>query len=869
MIRTTKQFHIVPLLFIGTTLFSLCALNNLMAQEHQDFSDTTQEINLIPEDEFLQEQEEELLNEEESEDTQEDSEINDESFVATPQIPRIHDIIVVGNTSVPTSAILSRLPYRAGEIYDPLKTRELIHRLYYDLRRFRNISVFIEPLTNSTINLHVVLEEKKILKDVRFEGNSQVTEKEILEKIPFGDIRAIDPEEMQEFAYKMKKIYIDKGYHAIDIETQFILDDDERVTAVFIFNEKPKSLIKRIEFRGNCSISGKELRSVLFSREDWILSFMDKSGTFQVDRLEADRHMIEKKYQDSGFLNAHVVEIVTDLDEETNSFYITFVIEEGNLYMVKEVSLADSVIAPIPKDFIIEHLPLQARTVYSRENVMDSIKDLEMLWGNQGYIFAHIEPAHIVDDEKKTVSIVFNIDPGDQVYLNHITIRGNKKTRDKIIRRQILLEEGGLLTNTGMETSKSRIESLGYFEMRDGVNWKVTRLDQNLADLDLYLKETRTGNANFQIGYGGTPSLSSPADGVVSELNVADTNLFGSGVRVNALGRLSKEEKTVVLNVTQPWLFDYPIHTALDAYHKRVSYDEFNHAPPVNEQVTGGVLNIGCITGWAVPQFSYFKDTLFRASFGIESLRYGDRFALTQAQRNAIPPTSLAYFTILRDKLFPGGNFGWLAFTLSQDTKNHPMHPSKGQVWNMTTQFSFPISGPIGFSKVDLDYHWFTPLIGNFDLVFHVHGHLGAVKAFKGRVVPYRELYHIGGPASVRGFTFGQISPRFAPNGGLGDSIGGSKTLFFKSELIFPIRPDMSLKALVFYDGGAGWDNPYCNLFPPNTVINNNFDYRHAVGVGFRMLNPTPIRVDVGFKLDPRRGEPIYEVHFGMTYDWA
>ena len=176
----------------------------------------------------------------------------------------------------------------------------------------------------------------------------------------------------------------------------------------------------------------------------------------------------------------------------------------------------------------------------------------------------------------------------------------------------------------------------------------------------------------------------------------------------------------------------------------------------------------------------------------------------------------------------------------------------------------------IGFYKVELDASWFTPLISEYDLVLKLHGYFGISTPFKNRIVPFGDLFHIGGQNSVRGFLFGQIGPAF-----LGDTIGGAKAFFWNAELIAPITADMNMKAVIFYDGGTGFDNPYVTPGDKPFVTGNNFDYRHAIGIGIRLLQPMPVNIDWGFKIDPRkdklhpnRSESASEVHFGMSYDW-
>jgi outer membrane protein insertion porin family len=208
---------------------------------------------------------------------------------------------------------------------------------------------------------------------------------------------------------------------------------------------------------------------------------------------------------------------------------------------------------------------------------------------------------------------------------------------------------------------------------------------------------------------------------------------------------------------------------------------------------------------------------------------------------------------------------------MEQDTRNHPVHTMWGHKWRFTTKFAIPTFGDdLGYYKIELDASWFTPLIAEYDLVLKLHGYFGICNPFKNRSVPFGDLFHIGGQSSVRGFLFGQIGPQF-----LGDTIGGSKAFFWNAELIVPITADMNMKAVVFYDGGTGFDNPYVTTADKAFVTGNRFDYRHAVGIGLRVLQPMPINVDWGFKIDPRknkffpnRSEAASEIHFGMSYDW-
>lgn len=801
-------------------------------------------------------------------DQENDEEENEDGTTQNyPSPRRINQIIITGNERTAQSALLKYIPYKIGEVFDPYKTRELIRNLYFGLKRFRNVLVKTENVGHDLINLHIIVEEKLVIKDVIFVGNTHIPEKDLRKAINIADVPALDAEELKILAQKIRKEYLEKSYCATTVDTKLDIDDDNKALATFIITEGKKSVVKRIRFKGNCAIPSKELRGIMITREEWALSFLDGSGTYQAERLEADKHFLSRYYQNKGYLQAKVISVTTETDPRTKKISLTYEIEEGARYTIKEVHAPGN--ETVCEEALLARIPVKPGDYYSPDRIADSIKNLERIWGNQGYIFAHIDPSIEPDEDSKTVNLSFYSELGNKIRLNKITIKGNKKSRDKIVRRRINLREGELITQAQMDSSKQGVESLGYFDPRDGVNWKLTKIGNDLADLDLILKETKTGNFNVQMGWGGM-DLSSPVAGMTVKGNLSDTNLFGSGIYLNLQGSWAKEEQTFAFHLAQPWLFDKPISVAMDMYHRRPSYDQFRHISPgtIAGRLTGGGVTGGFITRATNPILSNTQ-VLFLA--GVDNIKYEKPplanippFNTAQVTREAN-----AAFQCILDKEFNPGTFSWIANNIEQDHRNHPMHTTRGHKWLLQTKIAFPtFENNISFFKMTFDSHWFTPLINEYDLVFHLHAFAGIIHVFKDNTIPYPELFNIGGQASVRGFLFGQIGPRY-----VNDPIGASKALFMNAELGFPITPDFNLKGVVFYDGGAGFGNPFvdqciASCSDKSVLQGNNFDYRHSVGIGIRMMNPMPMRIDWGFKLDPRKGESASEVHFGMTYDW-
>jgi len=860
-----------------TVLFLLLLTGITQPQHMVDSNNSTptrEEINQYDEEQNIHiasdsedEQEDGDDDEEQDEEDDDDDEVVTNGVQQPASAPsnktrRINAIKIHGNTSTSAEAILNHIPYKIGETFDARKTRTLIRNLYYGLKKFRTIKVMAEVLDDTYMNLHVVVEEKYPLKELQTIGNKKVSEKEIAKKINLENITTVDPEELKIIANKIKDVYLEKGYHQTDIETELVIDDNNRATAILTVHEGIAATVKQIHFIGNNAISSKELRAVALTKEDWLLGFLDKSGNYHPDRLEADKHFIEQFYQNNGFLHAKVVNITIDIDPETQNIILTFEIEEGDRYVIDKISAPGT--DNVPESYLLAMLPIRPGMYYSRDGITNSIKRLELIWGDYGYIFAHIEPSVQPNEDEKTVSLSFFSELGDQVYLNKINIRGNSKTRDKIIRRKILLDEGELLTQNRMNASKRNVASLGYFDPREGVNWKIRRLNKEEADLDLILKETKTGHFSTQLGFGGSGAdWQSPISGMSVKVELMDTNLFGSGVHLNLSTTYSKDEQTALLHIAQPWLFDKPLLGAFDIYHRRPVFDELRHVRTVHQKLTGGSVTFGCITQ---SKNIMFQDVNILFSAGVEDIKYGGpTFALLEN------PIERAQYQHILDQEFRPGTFAFVSTKMEQDTRNHPIHTMYGHKWRFATKFAIPTFGnDIGFYKIELDASWFTPLIAEYDLIFKIHGYFGISSPFKNRTVPFGDLFHIGGQSSVRGFLFGQIGPQF-----LGDTIGGSKAFFWNAELVAPITADMNMKAVVFYDGGTGFDNPYVTNADKRNVTGNNFDYRHAIGIGVRLLQPMPVNIDWGFKIDPRknklfpnRSESASEIHFGMSYDW-
>ncbi|MBP7854834.1 outer membrane protein assembly factor BamA, partial [Candidatus Babeliales bacterium] len=365
---------------------------------------------------------------------------------------KIEKIIVQGNKLINIAAILNVLPVHVGDVFNVNQTATMIKNLY-KLGYFSQVKIFVEPLDNDRLNLCVVVEEKTKLHEISFMGNKGISQKDLKDELKIDNITTLVPEEIRALSNKIKKFYRKKNYHHVQVTANTSYTEDGRIAVEFLIKEGKKSFLNRISFKGNKNYPSKKLKRVLISKEEWILSMIDHSGVYNPEMVEGDKYMIEEAYKNSGFVNAKVTNVDVQKDNQTNSYHLTYTIHEGDKYRIKAINVTGNEL--VSEQRIRQILPLYEGQLYSVENLRKAIENLKLLWGEYGYIFADIDPHLDVNDEDKTVTIGFESDLKNQYYLNRLTIRGNQKTRDKVIRRQIFLDEGELITNNKMEISKS------------------------------------------------------------------------------------------------------------------------------------------------------------------------------------------------------------------------------------------------------------------------------------------------------------------------------------------------------------------------------------------------------------------------------
>jgi|SaaInlLV_10m_DNA_2_1039722.scaffolds.fasta_scaffold00501_19 outer membrane protein insertion porin family len=773
---------------------------------------------------------------------------------STEKFPLIKRIFIEGNNHIKKEAILNKIPFKEERQFDSDKTAEAI-QLLYSLGFFSQIKIEKEHVKDNVINLYIVVQEKKLLEQIVFKGNKKIKTKTFEEKLNIEKIEAIDNEQLKQLVHAIIKLYKEENHHITKVSSEIVENkkQPDKAKVIITINEGPKTKIKRVNFVGNKHLPYRKLCTFIFTREDWIFGFMNDAGKYSEDMLEMDKRRIEYLYRDHGYLAAKVTRADVEFSKDQKEINVTFEIKEGDQYTIRTINTPGDEI--FDESDLLPYVTIEEGRPFSQSKLIDTINNLKTRWGTIGYIYADVYPQIIPDEKTKDVDITFFAEKGDKVLVNRINITGNKSTKDKVIRREILLEEGDLITSPILNFSKENVEYLGFFD-RGGVNWKMHKISDEKVDLEMNVKEARTGHLNFEMSMGGDKN---PSNSLKGKIDFGKNNFWGYGWDVGLSVQADRHKaREANFYFFDPYILDSNVSGNLRIYAKQAEYEQWKTSSRLPlERTIGSAAKFGIAMPWLS------RRTTLALEIGAESIHFKG-IAETQ-----MLGANKAQSEKLFRRRFADGDLYWLSADLIKDTRNHRIYPSHGYKIILSAKTAPPfINREFSFIKTELDWSWYTPIIGDDLLVLGLHSSAGIIDHIsQNKVIPYKELFHMGGQGTVRGFTWGGIEPAWQISN---DPIGARKAVQFNAELIFPLIQDYSMKGHVFYDAGAGWDTPKDGIDNMSLVKRNTFNLRHAVGFGINLLKPTNVKIDWGYKLDrnKKEGESPHEFHLSMNAAW-
>ncbi|HWC02569.1 MAG TPA: outer membrane protein assembly factor BamA [Methylomirabilota bacterium] len=725
-----------------------------------------------------------------------------ESQPAPPRpVPTVRDIAVEGNRRIQSPAILNRIQTKIGDSLAPAALRDDV-RSIFGLGFFDDVQVRTEEFEGGVRVIFVVV-ERPLLREVSFEGNSELTTEELREKATIRVGVLYNPVEVQTAEEAIRQQYEDEGFFGVQITPRTERTPEGDLRVVFRIEEGPKLHIDRILIEGNKALTASQIKDVMQTRERlyWIFPF----STVQRRVFDDDVDRILQLYGDYGYIQARVesTEIVPDLARKKVTLRVRVV--EGPQFTTGSITITGNEL--LSTEEIRRMVKLQEGGVFNRGALRTSVRAIVDRYSELGRARAEVDPRTVNDLANLKVDVTIPITEGGPVYVERINITGNTKSSEKVLRRELRVAEGELFTFQKLVRSRQRLFNLGYFDEVNATTEPGSTPDRIVVNIDV--KERATGLFSIGAGYSSLDSLFATVD-------VSQRNLFGRGQEAFLRFRIGSQSRLGLVGFTEPYLFDIPLRAGFDVYDREREYDDFTEerlggdiraAYPLTEYLTiSGLYRLEDVTVSDVSEFAS------------EDLKKEEGSKLNSVVESA----------------------------LTRDTRDSIFEPTRGS--RNSIEFSFAgLGGDTQFYKFVTESAWFVPL-PVFNLVWAVRGLFGMAEGWGGQEVPIFERFFLGGATTLRGQGTREVSPRDAA----GERIGGDKELLFNTELLIPIFPRFRLA--FFFDAGNAYG--FGTDFDPT-------DLRLGAGVGVRFFSPLgPMRLDFGYNLDRQPGEKDYQINF-------
>lgn len=731
-------------------------------------------------------------------------------------------IDVQGNRRIETATVLARIRTKEGELFSPSLIKEDIKKLY-QLGHFEDVQVKTEGFENG-LRVIFVVKEKPLIREIAYEGNDDLSLETLKEGMTLLPRTAFNLQLINENAEKLRLKYQDKGfYEAIVVPVVTELRGGDR-NVTFYIEEGSKVTISDVIITGNAAIPASEIKDALKNQEWWIFSVFGHSGTLRTEELKDDVEIIKNLYYNKGYIQVQVDEPVIEFKDskKKNKLVLRFSIKEGDQFRVGSMSFKGNSI--LSNADLAKETKLVSGDVFSKDMLRQDVGRIMDRYDDIARPFANVIPQFNIDPNQKTVALTMDIQEGGEVRIGRIDITGNSKTRDKVVRREMRLDEGDLYSKKSLKRSFERINNLNYFETVDIVPER--RLQDSVMDLNVKIKEKSTGMVSIGGGY-------SSVDRIMGFIELTQGNLFGRGQLLKLKAQMAQEGTTnsYVLSFQEPYLFDKPISGGVNAYQQTTEYDKYT------VKSTGFGLSIG-------KTFGEYIST---------SLRYGFDIAKISVADPSVAPQEI--LDQIRDYEGSTLTTSSLTWNLARDSRDVYLDPKSGSRNSVFVSYAGgPLGGDPNFYKTVLDSAWYYPMF--WDTVFMVRGRFGYMESLIEKPVPLAERFYVGGPGSVRGFKYGGAGP--IDNNG--NRLGGTKELIFNVEYNFPIYPAARLKGVLFYDIGRAFSSGSL----PNDMIRFH-DLGQAVGWGIWWFSPMgPLKFEFGYALKKLPTDQLSKFDFSI-----
>ena len=692
----------------------------------------------------------------------------------------VSEINVTGNRRIPAETVRARIFTKPGDIYDPAALERDFNSLW-NTGYFEDIK-FLREQTPKGWRLIVQVKEKPTIREINYVGTSSVSQSDILDRFKQDKVGLVvesqyDPTRIKRAEVSIKNLLSEHGRQFATIRTEVRQIPPAAVSITFVVKEGPKVKVGKIKFDGNKNINSRTLRAAMKNLKPIGIPhsiFLESifAKTYDATKLEEDTERVRAEFQNRGYFKANITDPKTEIHDTGHKAFhipllqagpgkavdITMPIEEGDKYRLGKITFKNnkeiSNIAALRSLF-----PLKDGDIFSREKVAKGLENMRKAYGEYGFINYTGVPSTTFDDEKKLAFLEIDIDEGKKFFVRRIEFVGNTTTRDKVIRRELSLEEGGVYNSRLWELSLLRLNQLSYFDQLkpDDPNVTEKKLDEKNGQVDLTLKVHEKGKNSIGLN-GGVSGL----EGAFIGLNYSTNNFLGKGETLQVQISLGNLARSVMFGFTQPYMFDRPLQFGFTVFGNKISYNQARQL----SIFSGQNLNLPSAVLQNLQNYSQ-SSVGFTTSLSYPLRRSFKRLGITYSlDRSTLIPLSTASKTlfdfiafrgisgpnavngIITSKIFPNFSFNTLDSGIS---------PHHGHQMTLGAEFA-GIGGTVRSIRPIAQYKQFIPMQkGRNALGFTLNG--SYISGFGGLVAPPFQRFYMGGENDIRGFDIRSISP--------------------------------------------------------------------------------------------------------------
>ncbi len=763
----------------------------------------------------------------------------------------VSDIRVNGLQRVSAGSVFGALPLNVGETVDERQLAEATRSLFKtgffeDIQLSRDGDVLI-----------VTLLERPSISSVEIEGNKAISKDDLLKGLKQSGLaegEIFQQATLDGVRNELQRQYVAQGRYSANIEAKVIAQPRNRVALKIDVTEGSVASIQHINVVGNKVFKDEELIDLFeLKTKNW-LSFFRNDDKYAREKLSGDLERVRSYYFDRGYINMDITSTQVSITPDKKHVYVTVNIDEGEQYTIREVKLSGDL--KVPEEQIKALLLSREGQVFSRQVMTTTSELITRRLGNDGYTFANVNGVPQTHDEDNTVSLTYVVDPGKRAYVNRINFRGNTKTMDEVLRREMRQMEGGWASTYLIDQSKTRLERLGYFKEVNVETPQVPGTDDQI-DVNYSVEEQPSGSITASVGFAQNA-------GLILGGSISQSNFLGTGNRVSLGLTRSEYQSNYNFSFVDPYWTVDGVSLGYNGFFRTTDYDKLDvDVSSYSVDSFGGGINVG-----------YPINETSRLNFGLgaqqDKLKTG-RYTVDEIME------------FVGDEGETYTNFkasaGW-----SQSTLNRGLMATRGYSQSLTAEVTVPGSD-LSFYRLDYRGQLFKPLTKNYTLRFHTD--LGYAESYGSTSeLPFYEHYYAGGFNSVRGFKDSSLGPRSTPSSGKYPGtirdydqeelpFGGNVLIQGGVELLFPmpfVKDQRSLRTVLFWDVGNVFDTHCSSAQKKRNESGCGIDYdslASSVGVGLTWvtaMGPLSFSLGVPVKKPDNADTQVFQFSLGQTF---